>query len=282
MNDDLDLTTLTPSAPSAGTLTPTATPGVFSYDSGAPPNSTTTFSFTVDDLDPGTATSNVANGEIDIFGNLCNATAGSCPLSQILTLPVQPNTRMLEQAGSSVTLIDAVTVLGADLLPGTADDPAIPVPAPILLNGDPQLAVGQLNQMTVTNARGDDAGWEITGDVTSLHHRRRPDLHGSADHLEQPLHPRRQPGWQPSADVAHVQVLGDVAEVAPGSVLPLPPGFYGADPLAPTGMATSRVLCTSPANHSGGTFTCDAGLALSVPASAAAGFYQATLTLTLA
>ena len=282
VNGDLDLTTLTPSAPSAGTLTPTATPGVFSYDStGAAPNSTTTFSFTVDDA--AANTSNVANVEIDILGNLCDATLGSCSLSQILTLPVQPNTRILEQAGSSVTLIDAVPVLGPDLLPGSADDPAIPSFQPITLNGDPQLAVGNLNQMTVTNSRGDDAGWAVTGQVTSFRDSGLVPVCTSAPATwSNHCIPGDNLGWSPSAAVAHVQVLGDVASVAAGSLLPFPPGFYGADPLTPTGMAIGRTLCSSPATHSGGTFTCNAGLALSVPASTAAGIYQATLTLTLA
>ena len=282
VNNDINLATLTPTAPTAGTLTPTATPGVFSYQAPATdPGVPVTFSFTVQDL--AGQTSNVATASITILGNLCDATAGSCPLSQVLLVPVQPFTRVMEQAGSSVTLIDAVTVLGPDRLPGTPDDPAIPAPAPIRLNGDPQLAVGNLNTITVTNARGDDAGWAVTGQVTSFRTSSSvPVCNATPATWSNHCIPGDNLGWQPSAAVAHQVVLGDVASVTAGSSLPLPPGFYGMPDLQPTGMATGRTLCSSPATHSGGTFTCNAGLALSVPASAAAGLYTATLTLTLA
>ena len=127
--------------------------------------------------------------------------------------------------------MDAVPLIGPDLMPGTADDPAIPQGVPIKLNGQPQLAVGQLNQMTVTNSRGDDFGWAITGHVTSFRDTTSPPACTSAPATwSNHCIPGDNLGWSPSAEVTHVQVLGDVASVAAGSPLPLPPGFFGFPP----------------------------------------------------
>jgi hypothetical protein len=83
-------------------------------------------------------------------------------------------------------------------------------------------------------------------------------------------------------------IPGDVAQVSPGTTL-FSPGFFtnvgvtGGITGSATGLGTSaQTLCSAPANHSGGTFHCNAGLGLSVPASAAAGIYGGVLTLTLA
>jgi hypothetical protein len=281
-----------------GTLSPTATPGVYTYDAPATdPGAPATFQFT--GTDDSALTSSATTVTINVLGNLCDATpiGSSCSLSQVLTAPVIGASRTMEQAGSNVTLIDAVSVLGPDRLPGTPDDPTTPVPSPIVLNGSPQLAVGQLNQITVTNARGDDAGWDVTGHVTPFY-----DVNRWSDPSTQtfPVCDASNPsswdnhcipgdnlGWQPSAAVAHQVINGDVAAVAAGSLI-LPPGFFGAPDDLVSGLtrpalpaSSSTLLCSTSANHSGGTFHCNAGLALSVPASAAAGVYVATLTLTL-
>jgi hypothetical protein len=51
-----------------------------------------------------------------------------------------------------------------------------------------------------------------------------------------------------------------------------------------TGLGTAggaKSLCTAPAKHSGGTFSCGGDVSLAIPASAAAGTYSGTLTLTI-
>jgi hypothetical protein len=298
INGNIDPGSWNVTTPTAGTLAPTATQGVYTYTApAADPGSPVTFSFSVSDTDP--SSSNVATATISVLGNLCDATLGPCSLRQVITVPVFGATRTLEQAGSSITMISAASIAGPDGIPGTLDDTPASA-APIVLNGDPQLAVGQLKQLTVTNARGDDFGWTVSGQVTSfLDFARYPDrtaggvptcLASDSSTWDNHCIPGDNLGWVPSSAVAHVRVPGDVASVSNGSPL-FPPhtpvlndtlnavtGITGT----PTGLTSAKTLCTSPNNHSGGTFTCDAGLALEVPASAAAGAYVAVLTLTLA
>jgi hypothetical protein len=77
-------------------------------------------------------------------------------------------------------------------------------------------------------------------------------------------------GWEPLAVVAHQQVPGDVAVAEAGATISS--GLRSA----------AQKLCGAPATESGGTFDCGALVNLGVPASAGAGRYAATLTLTLA
>ncbi|MGH9191501.1 MAG: hypothetical protein ACRDZ0_03390 [Acidimicrobiales bacterium] len=144
----------------------------------------------------------------------------------------------------------------------------------IIVNGQPQTTGGDLNGLTVLNARGTDAGWSLTGEMVG----------DFSDGVGDGVCPASDPstwdnhcvpgdnlGWTPSAEVAHEQIPGDVAQVNAGSpVAPFSPG-----------LGSAQALCSSPANHSGGTFRCGGGVALAIPASAAAGSYNGTLALTL-
>jgi hypothetical protein len=300
-NGNIDPATWSVSTPSAGALAPVAgQPGKYTYTAPATdPGVPATFTFQVSDtLDrtEGPFTSAAATASITILGNLCNATTGSCPLRQVITTPVFGATKTLEQAGSSITMIDAASIAGPDGIPGTLDD-TLATAAPIVLNGNPQLAVGNLNELTVTNARGDDAGWTVHGQVSSfLDVLRYPDRSAAgvpaclaSDDTTWDNHciPGDNLGWTPSSAVAHTVIPGDVASSSGGTPL-FPPGFFtntdttGGVTGDPTGLATSaQTLCSAPSMQSGGTFTCNAGLGLAVPASAAAGAYVAVLTLTL-
>jgi hypothetical protein len=316
VNGNIDTATFAPSATTnGGTLTPIAgQPGKYTYlapatDPGVPD----TFTFSVQDtLDrtEGPFTSNTATASISILGNLCDATGTSaytvpisptlgineayaptsCSLRQTLAVPVLNSTRTLEQTGSSITMVSASSIAGPDGIPGTADD-TIASAAPIVLNGQPQLAVGSLNQLTVTNARGDDAGWTVTGQVTPFLdqlHPLAPCVASVPASWNNHCIPGDNLGWIPSSAIAHTVIPGDVAQVTSGATL-FSPGFFSNVSVAGgiTGLATglgssAQTLCSSPATHSGGTFSCGASLGLSVPASSAAGVYGAVLTLTLA
>ena len=235
-------------APTAGTAT--ANPdGTVTYTNTNPAALSDSFTYTV--ADTGGLVSNAATVNVTILGDTCDATAAACDLDQVVQVQVIGATMTMKQAGALINL------------------------APITLNGQPQGTQGALNGMTVTNARGTDAGWSVTGQMTT----------DFSDGVGDGVCPATDPttwdnhcipganlGWFPSASVAHVQIPGDVASVTPGgSVTPFQPG-----------LGSAQVLCSSPNNHSGGTFSCGGGVALAIPASAAAGTYSGTLTLTLA
>jgi hypothetical protein len=163
-----------------------------------------------------------------------------------------------------------------------------------------------MTPVKVTNARGSDAGWTLTGQVSDF----LDPAVGPTTTCDTPATysnhciPGGNLSWGPLAAVAHDVVPGDVAQVAAGpavappSVLaavlassgPLAGHKLQANPVAepsPTaGLHTSaQTLCSAASTTSGGTFECGANLVVAVPASAfapGAPGYQATLTLTLA
>ncbi|SCL72379.1 HtaA domain-containing protein [Micromonospora peucetia] len=155
-------------------------------------------------------------------------------------------------AGDAEQRITA-TVKGGPLTLGVAGS-AVALPA--VTNG--QVASGALHDATVADLRGTDAGWSLVGQVSDFASGTGGVI--AADNL----------GWTPSAVAVDDPLGGNPGTVVPGAVAAPGAGLGGA-----------RALCTSAAGASGGTFTCGAQLNLGVPASAAAGDYTATLTLTL-
>lgn len=112
-------------------------------------------------------------------------------------------------------------------------------------------STGSLQQVTVTDARNGATGWSLTGKVT--------DFTGSAGTIG-----ADKLGWTPSCDTAA------------GSASTCVPGTQGT-----VGTAGATLASAPDAAQTGGEFTVGAGLALDVPATAAAGDYAAVLTLTL-
>ncbi|MEU6485353.1 DUF6801 domain-containing protein [Streptomyces sp. NPDC046887] len=111
---------------------------------------------------------------------------------------------------------------------------------------------GKLQTVTVSDQRGGTKGWSLTGKVTDF------TATGGGKIAASKL------SWKPSCTPAP----GSASNCAPGTAGPV--GTTGATlASAPDGAAT------------GGKFTVDGGLDLSVPADAAAGDYKAVLTLTL-
>ncbi|RMH80828.1 MAG: hypothetical protein D6683_04875 [Actinomyces sp.] len=174
----------------------------------------------------------------------------------------------------------------------------------VTLNGSPQVSSGAINQVTVTNARGNGVGWTVTGFVTDFGAPGGPTtdpdgpgplppvpdcgfLGGTPDRL---CIPGDNLGWSPSAVVAHATIPGDVAAVTAGpahavdavdwlSQLTTAGAAGTVNGLG--GLNEPNVLCSAAAGVDGGTFTCDATLWLGVPASAGTGTYTGVLTLTL-
>ncbi len=123
------------------------------------------------------------------------------------------------------------------------------------LNGTAQTLTANLNQVTVTDSRGGNLGWSLTGTLTDLV------AANGTDKI-----PAGNVAWTPSCAAAP-ESLSSVENGTPG----------------PLGSAAAT-LCTqapNPAAATGGKFTADAGLTLTTPAFAAAGTYSGTLTLSL-
>jgi hypothetical protein len=296
--------------PAHGTVT-NLSPGVFKYTSTD--GAATTDSFVVagatgtctGTCSPATSpvgnpvTVNVSVQAAVAYPTTCDVTAQpACQLKQIVVVPVSGADLMMSQPGDGTNPLSVPldhTVSG-----GSCSGPAV------TLNGRPQSACGIMAPITVTNARGSDAGWSLTGQI--------------GDFLDASMSPTATcdtpanynnhciPGgnlsWGPLAAVAHDVVPGDVAQVTPGPAV-APPSVLAAvlqasGPLAGIRLQANPVvepapaaglhdgaqtLCSTASTRSGGTFACGANLVVAVPASAfapGAPGYRATLTLTLA
>ncbi|MEU8263401.1 HtaA domain-containing protein [Micromonospora sp. NPDC048999] len=145
------------------------------------------------------------------------------------------------------------TVTGGPLTLSVAGS-AVELPAV----GKGEYAQAALNPATVADLRGIGTGWSLVGQVSDLTSAGGGVIAGN--YL----------GWTPTATVVNDPLGGANPAVTPGAVAA--PG---------AGLGEARALCTSAAGASNGIFTCGAELNLGVPASAAAGDYAATLTLTL-
>lgn len=211
-----------------------------------------------DDGDPATDDDGVAEGTItvNVLDNLCEANP-SCSLSQIIEVDVDGTTLSMQQDGANVVL------------------------DPVTLDGSPQSTTGEMNVITVKDARGDGAGWSLTGSVSDF--KTDPSVGncpaGTPSTWDYRCIPANNLGWAPAALVAHEVIPGDVAAVDAGTAsdtAAIKAGTPGS------GLAGQQSLCSAQPTTNGGTFACGAGLALLIPASASAGTYSATLTLTLA
>jgi len=110
-------------------------------------------------------------------------------------------------------------------------------------------ATGTLPTATVTDLRGTNVGWTLTGQLEDF-------AQGSDTIANSNL------AWTPAA----AKVSGSGAVTAGAA----------AD------LGDTRTLCSAASGASAGTFTCDAGLTLTIPDNIPPGEYAATLTLTLA
>ena len=124
--------------------------------------------------------------------------------------------------------------------------------------GKGEYARAPLNTATVADLRGAGTGWSLVGQVSDFTSAAGGVIAGN--YL----------GWAPTANVVDDPLGGSTGAVTPGAVAA--PG---------AGLGEARALCTAGAGTSNGVFACGAELNLGVPASAAAGDYVATLTLTL-
>jgi hypothetical protein len=124
----------------------------------------------------------------------------------------------------------------------------------ITLTGQPQSVSGSINQDVVTDARGTSAGWTLNASLTDLTNGATPTTHGTI--------PAANMAWTPNC-----KVTSGGATPTTGSSTNL--------------STTDQLFCSVPSGTGNGAYTADAGLSLTVPATADAGTYNAILTLTL-
>jgi len=173
-------------------------------------------------------------------------------VTQTFEVSVEPGPLTISEQSTQVTLhpIDRPA-------PGDGSAPAA--------EGDGStVASGDLDPVTVTDARGSLSGWTVTGQLVS-------DFTRTGGHEHSPAIPGGTLVWDPTVSLT-------VPAGQPGG----PSGVLGeVAPGAPAALSTSEadVLCQAPAGGGGGRFDCGAGLRLGVPAGTPAGTYVATLDL---
>ena len=293
-----------------GTVT-NVSPGVFKYTNTD--GSATTDSFTVagatatcaasEPCSPATsAAGNNVTVNVTVQGAVayptdCDVSAQpACQLKQIIVVPVSGADLTMSQTGTP----PVVDTLGHTVVGSSCSGPAV------TLNGKPQNACGVMAPVKVTNARGSDAGWSLTGQISDFIDPSVPPTVTCDTPASFSNHciPGGNLSWGPLAGVAHDVVPGDVAQVSAGPLVAAPSVqaavLQASGPLASTNLQANPVvepaptaglhdgaqtLCSTVSTRSGGTFECGANLVFAVPASAfapGAPGYQATLTLTLA
>ena len=320
LGDTLNYSSLTVEPPGAShgttTVQSTSSSADVYYCNNGDSSSTDSFTFEIQNTTGTSAAdptsdgwSNVGTVSINVSFNECDAGAGnasgstgalsSCSLRQLILLPVQSGEIVLSQYNGLP--VDGL-ITGA--CPGGNPDFQ-----GLQLNGQEQMACGELSPLTITNATGLDAGWTLQAQTTDFVDPADPGLScDSNTSYSNHCIPGGNLGMQPASAVSHDIVPGDTAQVSNGATV-LPPipsdpsntsnpllsnatiggGAVQANPvLEPNPNAgldqAPATICYTGSGASGGTFICGAGLALAVPASIAepiAPGYEATLTLTL-
>ena len=148
--------------------------------------------------------------------------------------------------------------------------------------GPGEVATGALKQLTISDPRGTNAGWTVTGQVTptagpivaSTAAKTSDFISTSPTGLVKTI-PANNLAWRPSASLAPTNPPGSTGVVTAGPAL--------TDTTQPwlDGMGTARTLCSAAAGHSGGVFFCNAALFLGIPPDATKGTYTGNVTLTL-
>jgi hypothetical protein len=133
----------------------------------------------------------------------------------------------------------------------------------LVLNGASQMVTGDLNDVTLVDARGAGAGWTVSVTLT--------DLTTGGGGTNRTI-PANTVILVPSCDIVDGTAWGGTAAVSAGTSTVL----GGSPALSAT---TPITLCSAPAAQAGGTFTAGGSLSFMVPPTIYAGLYTATLTL---
>ncbi|KQW47694.1 hypothetical protein ASC77_14795 [Nocardioides sp. Root1257] len=142
-----------------------------------------------------------------------------------------------------------------------------------VLNGHQQTRSGNLNTVTVTDTRGTNPGWTLTGQLAGDFINATPGNENGNTHatgVEPNSHnriPASNLSWTPGVSLADPTdgLVGDVAAGAPAAL----------------SKSTARTLAIAGLGGGGGTWQADAALSLIVPSYVNNGVYSATLDLVL-
>ena len=207
----------------------------------------------------------------------CNTTGSpnSCKVNQVIDQVVTgvPNGLIISEAAPA-----SCTATGAS---NNSDGIHVTLGG-VTLNGRSQTAHGCLNTVTIEDARGTLVGWTTTGQLET-------DFLGPniGSHAWNHVIPAQNLTWTPAVSLTFPgDPSGVLSEVTPGSSSSLPTANQSSGLNGSTGpysglneSSTPVDLCSAALGGGGGTFNCDAGLALVVPAFVAHGTYQSTLDL---
>ncbi|XVV13317.1 Ig-like domain repeat protein [Actinoplanes sp. CA-131856] len=168
-------------------------------------------------------------------------------------------------AGANASQTISTTVESGALTISVASNDAVVLPNPALTSDASKLTTGgTLNQLTVTDTRAGNLGWNVAGQVSDF-------KDGSGHEIN-----AANLGWTPKVvDKADVQTVTAGAKVDPANAI-----APGASAPSGNGLASSRTLATAAAGAGVGTAHLNADVALQAPTSTVAGTYSATLTIT--
>lgn len=191
------------------------------------------------------------------FGvNSCTA-APSCATIQFLSAQVDPGQLTLSQSDANPADLGKVAF------------------AARTLNGATQTTTASLDDLEVTDNRGTNAAWALSGSLTDF-------TVTGGTLANNGLIPSTNLAWAPTcavkAGTGTDPLVSGVSAAAGGSFV------AGAAPAVPgvSGTTANASLCTKAAGQGGGTWTADAGLTLTLPPTIQTGNYKATLYLVLA
>jgi hypothetical protein len=179
----------------------------------------------------------------------CSIDAGGgpepqCSINQQLEFDAEPGLLTLSQAGNLVQF------------------------TPVVLNGSPQVTTAQIQPVTISDARGNDAAWTLTASLTDF-------VNTTTTLGPNTTIPATAMSWDPTCTVVDA-LPGSVEDGGAGAFVAVNGSTNGIDTTA------SRVLCDHAAGLGGGTWLAEAELSLTVPPSVRTGLYTATMFLTVA
>jgi hypothetical protein len=180
----------------------------------------------------------------------CEVPAGQTTCSTLMTLSVQVQGSVL-----GITEVQTGTNPSATqvMFPAT------------ILDGLDQIANGTLNSVQVFDNRGTLSGWSVTGQLQS-------DFTNTpmvGTNIADNTIPANELVWTPSVSLVGPD-SGNLADVRVGATAALN-----------NTSGPAQTLCSAPSGGGGGSYTCGASLALTIPAYVAAGTYSAVLTVLL-
>jgi hypothetical protein len=237
------------------------------------PNLGASLSFTTGS-DTGTAT---VDGNGHLTGSITVHTANEALGSNDVHV-VQSTSGLTATAALSISSIPTLhQTINAQVLPGsglgdTQSGSTVDM-GNTVLNGHVQTRTGDLNQVTVTDTRGTNVGWTLTGQLEGDFVNGTPGNENGntfATGVEPNSHnkiPASNLSWTPSVSLA-VPTDGLPGDVAPGSATAL-------------SKSAAKTLAIAALGGGGGTWQADASLSLVVPSYVNKGTYSAILDLVL-